>query len=438
MTLAPTISFDTGRIRDAHQRVLADKHPGVWITRFDAHQIDAQIDRITKSLDAGRSMPLLGMTFAIKDNIDFAGVPTTAACEAFAYTPERSATVVDRLIDAGAVALGKTNLDQFATGLVGTRSPYGVCANAFDPKYISGGSSAGSAVSVALGLVDFSLGTDTAGSGRVPAGFNNLVGYKPSRGLLSTLGVVPACRSLDCVSIFAKTTALAQKVGDVAIAFDPSDAFSRRASDLPRLAVGATLRFGVPSQLEFFGDKLAQANFESAVDRVRAAGATITKFDFTPFRDAAALLYAGPWVAERMAAIAPFFAKHADQMLDVTRTIIGGAAKFDAVATFNAIYELAELKRKTLGAWQAFDAMLLPTTPTIYTIDQVNADPIRLNSNLGTYTNFANLLDLAALAVPNGRRGDGLPAGVTFVAPAGSDAFLFDVANQFGFSGGNS
>ena len=429
------------RVRDAFDRTRGDAHPAVWITRFERDRIDQQLATLQRRLDAAgpEPLPLLGQTFAIKDNIDFAGAPTTAACPAFAYTPERSATVVQRLLDAGAVALGKTNLDQFATGLVGTRSPYGACPNAFDRRYISGGSSSGSAVAVARGLVDFSLGTDTAGSGRVPAAFNDLVGYKPTRGFISTSGVVPACRSLDCVSIFARTVDGAKQVAGVAVDFDERDPFSRRVKEVP--AVGAStsgpLRVGVPdaSQLEFFGDPVARDHFAAAVDRVRGSGAEVCTIDYTPFRQAAELLYQGPWVAERLAAIETFFAAHSDQMFDVTRTIIGGASRFDAVSTFKAMYRLQALRRETEASWQAMDLLLLPTTGTIYTLDALRADPIGLNTNLGYYTNFVNLLDLAAIAVPAGFRSDGLPAGITFLAPAGADDFLFGAARRLGFEG---
>jgi allophanate hydrolase len=329
------------------------------------------------------------------------------------------------LVDAGAIVIGKTNLDQFATGLVGTRSPYGACGNAFDPKYISGGSSSGSGVAVAAGLVSFSLGTDTAGSGRVPAAFNNIVGLKPTKGLLSTRGVVPACRSLDCVSIFGLTAEDSRAVLAVARGFDAKDPFSRRprARGLPNIA---DCRFGVPrsDQLEFFGNKDAEQLFGAAVEALEGLGARRVEIDFSPFVETARLLYGGPWVAERYLAIKEFFDRRAEAVYPVTREIIGGAAKYSAADGFAAQYKLEELRRRAEPVWDEIDVLVTPTAGTIYTIKEVNADPIRLNTNLGYYTNFMNLLDLAAIAVPAGFQKDGLPFGITFVAPAFSDEGL--------------
>jgi allophanate hydrolase len=396
-----------------------------WVTRLTREQVMAYVDALE---NRSKDLPLYGVPFAIKDNIDLAGVPTTAGCREYAYVPQSSATVVQRLIDAGAIPIGKTNLDQFATGLVGTRSPYGPCRNAFDDAYISGGSSSGSAVAVATGLVSFSLGTDTAGSGRVPAAFNNLIGLKPSCGLLSTQGVVPACRSLDCVSIFALSAPDAETVFDVALGFDAADPYSRELS-LSAMPAGAW-RIGIPdgTQLEFFGDSLYRELFDAACRRIVEFGATPVPVDIAPFLEAARLLYEGPWVAERYAAIAEFFAKQANAMFPVTREIIERGADASAVDAFRAQYRLKELQRKTASVWEGIDALLLPTAGTIYRIDEVERDPIRLNSNLGYYTNFVNLLDLAAVAVPAGFRSDGLPFGVTLVGPAGSDRALLDLA----------
>jgi allophanate hydrolase len=369
------------------------------------------------------TLPLYGIPFAIKDNIDLEGVPTTAGCPDFAYTPERSAFVVDRLIAAGAIPIGKTNLDQFATGLVGTRSPYGAGRNSFNPDYISGGSSSGSAIAVAAGLVSFSLGTDTAGSGRVPAAFNNIVGLKATCGALSTSGVVPACRSLDCVSVFALSADDAQRVLGVAAVFDPNDPYSRAVSP-----ISPGLRFGVPrpAQLEFFGDTEYARLFNEAVARLEFLGGTRVEIDFEPFLATARLLYAGPWVAERYCAVGDFL----DSMLPVTRQIIAGGRTPSAADTFRAQYRLMELRRATEQAWADMDVLLTPTAGTIYRIAEVEADPIGLNSNLGYYTNFVNLLDLAAVAVPAGFRSDGLPFGVTLVGRAGSDANLLSLAGR--------
>jgi allophanate hydrolase len=380
-------------------------------------------------------LPLSNLTFAIKDNIDLAGVPTTAACPAYSYTPTHSAPVVQRLIDAGAIPAGKTNMDQFATGLVGTRSPYGACSSIYDERYISGGSSSGSAVAVASGEVDFALGTDTAGSGRVPAAFNNLIGLKPTRGLLSTSGVVPACRSIDCVTILTRTVAEAGKVFDVARGFDPADPYSR----VPTAGQGAApwasgpFRFGIPSadQLQFFGDGEAAALYQKATADLEALGGTKVEIDFALFRAAADLLYSGPWVAERLAAIAPFLENHATDMNPVVRDIIAGASRFTAVDAFLAEYKLRELRRATEAEWAGIDVLVLPTTGTIYTHEAVAAEPVRLNTNLGYYTNFVNLLDLAAVAVPAGFRPNGLPFGISLLGPAFTDTGLLSLAARY-------
>ena len=401
--------------------------PHVWISLLCREHLLAFADKLSAA-DIDK-LPLYGVPFAIKDNIDLAGVPTTAACPEFAFTPERSATVVERLIAAGAIPIGKTNLDQFATGLVGTRTPHGACSSVFDPRYIPGGSSSGSAVAVAAGMVAFSLGTDTAGSGRVPAAFNHIVGLKPSKGVLSTRGVFPACRSLDCVSIFAGSCHDARAVFDVAAATDGEDAFSR---DLTDCVLPEALRFGVPksNQLEFFGDPAAAQLFDEAAARMTALGAQRVEIDFTPFCDAAALLYAGPWVAERRHALGDFFTQHGDAMDPTVRAIIGGADKYSAVEAFDAAYKLQALTVAAQREWAKMDVLLLPTTGTTYTIAEVQADPIRLNSNLGYYTNFVNLLDLAAIAVPAGFRADGLPLGVTLMAPAFSDRALLALGDR--------
>jgi allophanate hydrolase len=401
----------------------------IWIERLSAEALRAHARAL-----AGRNpddLPLYGVPFAIKDNIDLAGVPTTAACPAFAYTPARSAFVVQRLIDAGAIPVGKTNLDQFATGLNGTRSPYGACRNAFDPDFIAGGSSSGSAVAVALGLASFSLGTDTAGSGRVPASFNNLVGLKPTCGALSNSGVVPACRSLDSVSVFALTADDAEAVLDVAQAFDPADPFSRPGcSDA---SVGARFRFGVPraGQLEFFGDAGAAALFAATVDGLREVGGEAVEIDLEPFLETARLLYEGPWVAERYAAVGEFIESQPESVLPVTRGIILGGKVPSAVEAFRGLYRLRALEGRVEEAFGEIDVLLTPTAGTIYRIAEMDADPVRLNTQLGHYTNFMNLLDLAAVAVPAGFRADGLPWGVTLCAPAGSDRALLALARRW-------
>jgi len=389
----------------------------VWIHRVPRATLMDQARRLEAA--SPDSLPLYGVPFAIKDNIDLAGQPTTAACPEFAYTPPASATVVQRLVDAGAIPIGKTNLDQFATGLVGTRTPYGACVNPFDPDYLAGGSSSGSAVAVAAGLVTFALGTDTAGSGRVPAAFNNLVGLKPTRGLLSNRGVVPACRSLDCVSIFTLTVADALDVLAVAQGFDPSDPFSRETT----ARAGPDLEqfnFGVPAarDLKFFGDKESARLFAAFLKRLEELGGTEVEIDFRPFVETARLLYEGPWVAERYLAVRELIERRPEVLHPVTRDVIGRGAKPTALDAFDAYYHLKALQRATAAVWKEIDFLALPTAGTIYRIAEVDADPIRLNSNLGYYTNFVNLLDLSGLALPAGFRADGLPLGATLLAPA--------------------
>lgn len=403
-----------------------------WIHRIDAGALRARAQALMARGPQG--LPLWGIPFAIKDNIDLAGSPTTAGCPDYAYTPEASATVVQCLLDAGAIAVGKTNLDQFATGLNGTRSPYGTCHNAFNPDFVSGGSSAGSAVSVALGHVSFSLGTDTAGSGRVPAGFNNLVGLKPSLGLLSTHGVVPACRSLDAVSIFALTADDAQQVFAVAHGYDAQDAFSRAAQphgfDFGR---AAQWRVGIPrpDQLQFFGDAAYAQCYAEAVAHASALGAELVEIDFAPFAETARLLYEGPWVAERYQAIREFIDAHPESVFPVTREITLGGAKPLAADAFAAQYRLRALAQRCTKVWSDIDCMLLPTSPTIHSIATMLAQPIARNSDFGYYTNFVNLLDYCAIAVPAGFRPDGLPCGVTFVAQAHQDQPLLHLAQRW-------
>lgn len=413
--------------------VLAARHeglgdPGIFIHRAGAAEIDAAI----AALPAFNPLvfPLWGVPFAVKDNIDVAGSPTTAACPAFSYLPEEDAPVVARLRAAGAIVVGKANLDQFATGLVGVRSPYPIPRNAFDPAIVPGGSSSGSAVAVARGLASFSLGTDTAGSGRVPAGLNNLVGLKPSLGALSTRGVVPACRTLDCVSIFATTVADARAVFDVAAGFDAEDPYSRPLDG----DVAAPLRtVGVPRKADrlFFGDTLMEAAFEAALARLEPLGVTLREIDMSGFFEVARLLYEGPWVAERRAAVRGFMDARPEAMHPVTRAILAKADGISATETFEALYRLAALKRRMEPVWQTIDALVVPTAPLAPSLADLEADPLLPNSRLGTYTNFVNLLDLAALAVPGPFRTDGFPAGITLIAPRGSDHRLADFGCRF-------
>ena len=411
--------------------------PALWITRTR----DASLRQHAAELDAAaaadpdliKRLPLFGIPFAVKDNIDVAGTPTTAACPAFAYTPPETAPVVQLLLSAGAVLVGKTNLDQFAAGLVGTRSPYGVPRNPFDAHYIPGGSSSGSAVAVAAGLVSFALGTDTAGSGCVPAAFNNIVGLKPTRGLLSTRGVVPACRSLDCVSVFAHSAQDAVEVLDVAACFDLHDPLAREAPSAELRSFGPKPRFGVPlaGDLEFFGDREAGSLFAAAIAKLEQIGGIRANAAFAPFRDAGHLLYSGPWLAERLHTTQALLDDDPDAVLPVTRSIIEKGRHYSALDAYRAQYELAQLRREIDVAFGSIDVLLLPTTGTIYENAAVAADPIRLNVNLGLYTNFANLLDLTAIAVPAGFRKNGLPFGISLIAPAFADRALLDLTTRF-------
>lgn len=372
-------------------------------------------------------LPLFGVPFAVKDNFDVAGLPTTAGCPTFAYEAQTSAHVVQRLMDAGAILIGKTNLDQFATGLVGVRSPYGAVRNAHDPAYVSGGSSSGSAVAVARGYVCFALGTDTAGSGRVPAGFNAIVGLKPSLGLFSNRGMVPACRTLDCPSIFANDVAQAWQVAQVMADFDPMDPGSIA---VPALAVQRRARrVAVPEQCEFFGDEQAAAAFAKALASLsKDPLVSVTRVPFDVFAEAAALLYQGPWVAERRAAVEEFFESSSQRIHPVVRGILQSADQYDAVDTFNARYRLAHLARSAELLLANVDVLVVPTAPCMPTIEAVLSNPVELNSRLGYYTNFVNLMGMSAIAIPAHRRDDGLPSGITLVGPAGADQRLAEIA----------
>lgn len=405
-----------------------------WIAKF------AQPVAHARAGDAlGFALPLAGLRFAVKDNIDVAGVPTTAACPAFERHPSVHATVVQRLLEAGASLAGKTNLDQFACGLNGTRSPYGEVPNAFDARYVSGGSSSGSAYVVAAGEVDFALGTDTAGSGRVPAGLNNIVGLKPSRGLLSAFGVVPAAQSADCVSIFARTVATAVDVLLAAAGHDARDPYSRDFSrDLPlrRQPLPARFNFGVPDTLSFFGDTAAEQAFNDATARLLALGGSPVTIPYAPLADAAALLYESALVAERYAAVRPFFDAHAQEVIEPVRGILAQGQGYTAADVFDAQTRLRAIAQQVEPMWRHIDVLVVPTAPTHYTREQMRADPVVLNRNLGAYTNFVNLLDYAALSVPGSLRADGLPFGITLIGPCGSDLALADLGQRFHHSTG--
>jgi len=413
---------------------LEDAHH-VWIKRLNLDELEPYLAALDNA-DAA-TLPLYGIPFAIKDNIDLKDIDTTAGCEAFRYKPSAHATVVDRLVSAGAIPLGKTNLDQFATGLVGVRSPWGACHNAFNPQYISGGSSSGSAVATAIGQVSFALGTDTAGSGRVPAAFNNLIGLKPSRGLLSCTGVIPACQSLDCVSIFSLNVDDANRILAIAEGFDQRDPYSRlnlfdnSARRYGRTQSSLTLAVPESSNLEFFGDNDAQHLFEQAIDDLKQLGHSVIEIDIQPLMDAAKLLYEGPWIAERYVAIEDLIHQQPEALLPVIKTLISKGSSFSASDTFKAMYQLQHYQQQAEQIFSAIDCLVTPTTPTAYTIDQVQSDPIYLNSCLGTYTNFMNLLDLAAVAVPAGFLPSGVGFGITLQAPAFQDRRLLSLANSW-------
>jgi allophanate hydrolase len=421
---AQTVARSFQRIRDHND-------PAIFISLRDEKDAIAEAEAVSAK-DAAQ-LPLYGIPVAIKDNIDVAGLPTTAACPAYSYMPSLDATSVARLRAAGAIVIGKTNLDQFATGLVGVRSPYGIPTNPMRADLIPGGSSSGSAVAVSTGLVPLALGTDTAGSGRVPAMLNNIVGLKPSLGLVSTAGVVPACRTLDCVSVLSLTvddamTALRTMAGP-----DGADPFSRNRALAGVSAFPANLKLGVPrdGQLIFFGDKAQEAAYAAALKRWAALGATLVGFDLEPFYETARLLYEGPWVAERYLVIRNLLASSPNAIHPVTREITIAGARLSAADTFAALYRLQALRRTAERAFIGIDALVLPTAPTVYSTAQVLANPIELNSRLGTYTNFVNLLDLCGLALPASIRPDEIPFGITLLAPAGQDARLASIGRVF-------
>ncbi|WP_269524080.1 allophanate hydrolase [Coraliomargarita parva] len=440
--MTSTCSLDIGTLRKAYlcgalnprelmrcirTRIEDVANPGIWIHQLSEAELEPYLEKLEGS--DPKDLPLYGIPFAIKDNIDLAGVPTTAACPAYAYTPEESAPVVENLIQAGAIPVGKTNLDQFATGLVGVRSPYPIPRNPIAPDRVPGGSSSGSAVSLSEGLVSFSLGTDTAGSGRVPAAFNKLWGLKPSCGRLSTNGVVPACRTLDCVSIFAWNAADCSSVLKAAEGYDVSDPYSRplKSESLPQ-----TNKLGVPrpEQLMFFGDAGYESAWLKRLEALKAKGWELVEVDFEPFLSAARLLYEGPWVSERYTALEEFLKTNADDFFPATRTIIAGGADHSARDAFAAAYKLAALKRESEARWEGVTAIVTPTAGGFPTLAEMDADPIGPNSKLGYYTNFMNLFDLCAVATPAGESESGLPFGITWIAPRDRDAALLKIAAE--------
>ncbi|HET7889578.1 MAG TPA: allophanate hydrolase [Bradyrhizobium sp.] len=418
-------------IARSFKRIREHNDPAIFISLREEEDAIAEADAL--SAKDARELPLLGVPVAVKDNIDVAGLATTAACPAYSYLPTRDATAVARLRQAGAIIIGKTNLDQFATGLVGVRSPYGIPVNPMRADLVPGGSSSGSAVAVSTGLVPLSLGTDTAGSGRVPAMLNNIVGLKPSLGLVPTAGVVPACRTLDCVSVFSLTVDDAAAALSVMAGLDRSDPFSRDRTFSKLGPFPQGLRLGVPrdGQLIFFGDKAQEAAYAAALERWRGLGATLVSFDLEPFYETARLLYEGPWVTERYLVIRNLLASSPDAIHPVTREITVAGGRISAADSFAALYRLQTLRRIAEHAFTDIDALVLPTAPTAYSTAQVLANPIELNSRLGTYTNFVNLLDLCGLALPSTIRPDEIPFGITLLAPAGQDAMLASIGRVF-------
>ena len=431
-------AYRSGAITPDILLTVAAQYPAedsAWIARAQPQALAEQLAQLSERLAALGGditrLPLYGVPFAIKDNIDAAGWDTTAACPEFAYRATQDASVLQKLRAAGAILMGKTNLDQFATGLVGTRSPYGAVGNSFNGDYVSGGSSSGSASVVARGLVAFSLGTDTAGSGRVPAGFNNIVGLKPTKGRLSNTGLVPACRTVDCVSVFALTVEDAETVAHVAAGYDASDAYSRANLNTAPVAVGASIKLAIPAVLEFFGDTQNQAVFEHAVEHFKALGAVITPVDFSAFKELADQLYFGPWVAERTVALESMLENQPEAINPVVRGIVENGRRYSACDAYKAEYLRAELSRRINDSLAGFDALLVPTSPTLRTLAEMAEEPVRYNSQFGYYTNFTNLADLSALALPAGIRADGLPSGITLLAPAWHDTALAHLGKRW-------
>jgi len=429
---SPAGSDPLQAIETAYKRIEAERDRNCWIHVRPIAEVRDQYRVLMARADAGESFPLLGVLFGVKDNIDVAGMPTTAAVPAFSYMPARSAESVGRLTAAGAICIGKTNLDQLATGLSGARSPYGSCASVADPRYVSGGSSSGSAVAVAAGHVAFALGTDTGGSGRIPAGFNDIVGIKPTVGLVSSRGLVPNCPTLDCVSIFCNSVQEGAAILDVIEGFDPEDPYSRPAPASVGTRALGKFRFGrlAAKDLEFFGMPECGALYEQACARFSALGGTAVEIDFAPFAEAGAMMFAGPWVAERRASIAALMEVDTDRLLDVTKAVLRTATNYSASDAFTAMHRLLRLRRQSQQLLGGVDALVVPTAPRPFLLDEMHSDPITLNNRLGHYSYFANLLDLCAVAIPNGVLPNGVPMGVTLLAPAWSDRALIALARR--------
>ncbi|WP_314958109.1 allophanate hydrolase [Bradyrhizobium cosmicum] len=419
-------------IATAYQRIERDRHRNCWVHVRPIEEALAETEALARREAQGEFLPLLGVPFGVKDNIDVAGMPTTAACPSFAHIAERSARCVERLTAAGAICLGKTNLDQFATGLSGARSPHGACPSAADDRYVAGGSSSGSAVAVASGHVAFSLGTDTGGSGRIPAGFNGIVGIKPTVGFVSSRGLVPNCPTLDCPSIFCNSAAEGKLLLGLVEGFDDEDPYSRQAPGLSSV-FPRQFRFGriAARQLNSFGMPECDALYEQACERLVGLGGQAIEIDFTPFTEAGAMLFSGPWIAERYASVSRLLDIDHGDLLEVTRKVLHSAAQFTGADAFAAQHRLLKLRRQVQLLFRQMDVLVVPTAPRPYTIADMLEHPIELNNRLGHYSYFANLLDLCAVALPNATLATGMPMGITLLAPAWHDHALLDFASRW-------
>lgn len=424
----------------AYRRIENERHRNCWIHVRPLDEAREECLTFMARAQAGEDLPLLGVTFGVKDNIDVQGMPTTAACPAFSYLPTRSARSVELLVAAGAICLGKTNLDQFATGLSGARSPYGSCASIADARYVSGGSSSGSAVAVAAGHVVFALGTDTGGSGRIPAGFNDVVGIKPTVGLVSSRGLVPNCPTIDCVSVYCNNVRDGDAILRIIEGFDPEDPYSRTAPTSSSTGATKAFRFGrlAPADVECFGMPECAELYERACARFAGLGGAAVEIDFAPFKLAGEMMFSGPWVAERRSAIAALTDIDACGLLDVTKTVLRTATDYSATDAFAAIHRLYRFRRDVQNILAQLDAIVVPTAPRPFTLDDMHRDPVSLNNRLGYYSYFANLLDLCAVAIPNARLPDGMPMGVTLLAPAWRDRELIGLARRLETSGNDA
>lgn len=439
-TATTQVTTALAAVRAAHAAIDEDGRPGIWIDLVDRELACRRAAEVDARVEAGDHLPLAGTTLAVKGNIDVAGLDTTAGCPTYRRPHERSAPVVQALVDAGTVVIGTTNMDQFATGLVGTRSPHGICPNAHWDGLIAGGSSSGSAVAVATGMVDLALGTDTAGSGRVPAAANGIVGLKPTRGRLSLTGVVPACASLDCVSVFARELPLASLAASIAGAVaDTDDPWSRSGETHRHSEPVRRVALAPHHLLGFDGDPEAARRHELAIASVTASLPTGLEVVDLPEADlellvaTGRLLYEGAFVAERYASVGEFVDAHPDEVDPVVGSIISAAGRLPAWRLAADLATLAGARRRAGSVFERVDAVILPTVPRLPTVEQVQQAPIEVNSMLGTYTNFVNLLDLCAVTVPvpvDDPGGDGPPPSVSVIGPAWSDDLMVALASR--------